>query len=166
MPFLGGMNETKRAANRARLATSEGNRLARRFAVMTSRRRESSAEFVELTSDPAQVELDRFQTRGHIVTGGGHGFADLRWSVAFQEGGKVLWMPSQRQRQSFKRPCAATTLHGVVLQLAHYGLRNLRSLRQFPLAQAQLFHALTDRSRDSSPIFRHVFLRAPPQARG
>ncbi len=85
--------------------------------------------------------------------------------VAFEYPVKVFRVPSESHGQGFECAAATAALHGMPLDFAHNGYRDMRTLRELPLTPAKLADTVADNSRDRSPIlwiaFRHAFLRAP-----
>ena len=85
--------------------------------------------------------------------------------VVFEHPVKVFRLPAESHGQGFERTAATTALHGMPLDLAHHGYRDMRTLRELALMPAKLADTVADSPSDRSPVpwiaFRHAFLRAP-----
>src|SRR6478609_4180985 len=133
---------------------------------MTDHRRQVGVHLVEQVRDLAKTPVNRVQTGRHspaIIT---YRLTHFGWSAATQHSDKVLGMPAKRDRQRFERSRATAPLDGVMLKFAHDRLGDVRALRELALTPPEFIHALFDGVRNSYPILRHVFLRAPPSRRG
>ena len=73
-------------------------------------------------------------------------------------------MPVQRDRERFERAGATAALCFIAANFTNRCARNLGTLNQLTLIEAQLAHALVDRLRYRRPIVRHVLLRVLPGA--
>ena len=129
-------------------------------------RREVALEVVEPFGDLFHALLERVQSGPDGVRAVRDRFVDFGWISALQQEKQVLGVPAERGGQLLQRAGAAFALHDVVLDLADDRLRDVRALRELPLSPAELVHALVDGLGDRRPVFRHLFLRAPPSRRG
>ena len=117
-------------------------------------------------------ELDDFvKPLVHRIKAGPHGSIVRRdgmavlLRVAFEHPVQVFRFPPEGHGQGFERAAATTALHGMPLDLAHDGYRDMRTLRELALTPAKLADTVADSPSDRSPVpwiaFRHAFLRAP-----
>jgi hypothetical protein len=85
--------------------------------------------------------------------------------VVFEHPVKVFRLPAESHGQGFERAAATAALHGMPLDFAHDGYRDMRTLRELALTPAKLADTVADSPSDRSPVpwiaFRHTFLRAP-----
>jgi hypothetical protein len=65
---------------------------------------------------------------------------------------QAFWLPPESNRQGFECPAAAATLHGMPLDFAHDGYRDMRTLRKLALTPAELADAVADSPCDRSPV--------------
>jgi hypothetical protein len=121
-------------------------------------------ECLQFLRDLLQEIFDRVETAGDVVISAGHGFAELRCPAAAQDGGKVLGMPVKRDRERFERAGTTAALCLIAANFTNRCARNLGTLNQLVLIEAQLAHALVDRLRYRRPIVSHVLLRVLPGA--
>jgi hypothetical protein len=134
---------------------------------MTDHPRQVGVHLVEQIGDLAQPLVNGIQAGGDgSAVLADHRLTQLGWGAAAQDGGEVLGVPAQGDRERFEGPGAASPLDGVVLEFAHDRLRDVRALRELALAPSEFVHAFCDGVGDRHPILRHVFLRAPPSRRG
>jgi hypothetical protein len=121
---------------------------------------------IKTLGDLVQVVLDRSQARRDVlVVEAIHRLGNCRRSAATQDGRQVLRVPVKGDGQGFEGASAAAPLNGIAGDLTDNRLRQVRPFDQVTLSQPKLGRTLIDRTRDCSPIVRHVFLRAPPQRR-
>jgi hypothetical protein len=122
-------------------------------------------QLVESFADLLQMALDARQAGRKIIVVEPEGLTYGRRPASMQDGQQMLRVPLQRQGQRLERARAAPTLHSVSLDLADDRLGYPRPFDEVDLSQTKLSGAPIDRACDRSPIFRHVFLRAPPRRR-
>ncbi|WP_410662948.1 hypothetical protein [Amycolatopsis sp. lyj-84] len=113
---------------------------------------------------PQLVLNDRKSAR-NIVVPPRRWFPYLRGTSTRKHSHKVGRVQVKRKGQRLKRAITPATLRRVVLDFANRGLGNLRTRNEFALTDTEFSHALIDHSCDCRPVFRHVFLRAPPRRR-
>ena len=115
-------------------------------------------------SDLAQMLFERIHAGPQTFLVPDGGFGVLRWSPSVQHCVDVLGMSAQRGRKRFQGPCAAASLHDVMLDFADGRPRNVRTFRKLALPPAEFIHPLVDGLGDGRPVL-HLFLRAPPRRR-
>jgi hypothetical protein len=93
-----------------------------------------------------------------------HGTSANLLRLAFEHPVKVFPVPSESDGQGFE--CAATTaaLHGMPLDFAHDGYRDMRTPRKLALTPAKLADTVADSPRDRSPVLGIAFQRVPPRS--
>src|SRR5690242_12067480 len=92
-------------------------------------------DLVEALGDLVQLVLDRGQPGRYAVAGVVDRVCWCWWGVSEQHRGQVSRVPAEGHRQSFERAAAASSLDGVVADLAHDGQRDVRALRELALIQ-------------------------------
>jgi hypothetical protein len=128
-------------------------------------RGEAGFEVVEPVGDLAQSLIEGVQAGLDGVSVLADGFVWLRRCTAGQHGVEVLWVPAEGDGQGLQGSRAAASFDGVVLEFADDRLGHVGAFREFALAPAERVHSLVDGLGDCRPVFRHPFLRAPPQRR-
>lgn len=121
--------------------------------------------FAEPSRNFTQLVLNDRKAARDVVIPPRRWFPYLRGTTARKYRRKVARVQVKRKGQRLKRAITAASLRPVVLDFANGRLGNLRARNELALTETELSHALIDRSCDCRPVFRHVFLRAPPRRR-
>ena len=77
--------------------------------------------------------------------------------LAFEHPVKVFRVPSESHGQGFECPGATAALHGMPLDFAHDGYRDMRTPRELALTPAKLADTIADSPRDRSPVLGIAF---------
>jgi hypothetical protein len=126
---------------------------------------ETGSDGIKPFGDLLQTFVKRVQSGAHRGLVVADGLVSLGRSAAVQHRLEVLGVPVERCGQRLQSPRTTAPLDRVMLEFTDDGLRDVRTLGKLSLSPTQHIHALVDGPGDCRPIFRHVFLRAPPRRR-